>query len=56
MTSASCGFVEFEELVLTAIALAVDIALPVGILVSLAFYYKGRKKAGLRTEELVGDS
>jgi hypothetical protein len=48
------GFVEFEELVLAAIILTVDLALPVGILVSLAFYYKGRKKAALRTEEPVG--
>jgi hypothetical protein len=45
------GFVEFEELVLGAIIFTVDLALPVGILVSLAFYYKGRKKAALRTAE-----
>jgi hypothetical protein len=47
------GFVqsEFEKLVLFALVLAIDLALPVGILVSLAFYYKGRKKGGLRTNE-----
>jgi hypothetical protein len=48
------GFVEFEELVLAAIIFTVDLALPVGILVSLAFYYKGRKKAASRTAEPVG--